>query len=119
MVRCLDGTDIEVHASYKFNDNTWKILPEAEKKRILKERSEYKRSRYNNYNDDRSTISQITTGTNIQTNDLQSVVHSVQQLQSQINDMNNRSEHNSNNTPPTSIMGGRNEQANLRSRNHN
>ena len=120
MVRCTDGTEIEVHASYKFNDHTWSILPEAEKNRILQERNDYKRSRYNNHGDDRSNISQITTGTAIQANDLQSVVQSVQQLQSQINEMNNnRNDNNSNNTPPAIIMGGRNEQANLRSRNQN
>ena len=117
MVRCNDGTEIEVHASYKFDDRTWNNLPDAEKNRIIQERSEYKKGRYNN-NDDRSTISQLSTGTSQQNYDIQSVVQSVQQLQTQLTNMSNRSDESSD-APPTSIMGGRNEQASLRSRNRN
>jgi hypothetical protein len=118
MVRCTDGTEVKVHASYKFDDRTWNLLPDAERNRIIQERSDYKRGRHGGGPDDRSTISQITTGTAQQGNDLQSVVQSVQQLQMQISNMSNNS-NDGNDTPPTSIMGGRNEQASLRSRNRN
>ena len=118
MVRCNDGTEVEVHASYKFDDRTWNLLPDAERNRIIQERSDYKRGRRGSGGtpDDRSTISQLTTATSQQQNDIQSVVQSVQQLQTQITNMANNN-NDGNNTPPSSIMGGRNEQSSLRSRN--
>jgi hypothetical protein len=124
MVQCTDGSQMEVHASYRLTDDQWHILPEAEKTRILTERANYKRSRgYNNNPDDRSTISQLTTITG--GDDIRSISESVNNLQRQISNLqsqpsrNNNNADDTNNGPPGSIMGGRNEQASLRSRNRN
>ena len=117
MVRCQDGTEIEVHPSYKFNDAEWNALPEAERNRISLERSNHKRQRNNNTSGGASIISEITTQ-----NDLQSIAQSVGVLQQQISSItsnHNNKDNNSNTTPPSSIMGGRNEQASLRSRRQN
>jgi hypothetical protein len=115
MVKCTDGTEVESHASFKFSDEVWAVLPEAERNRILQEREEYKRRRYNGNSDDRSTISQITMA------DLQSVNQSMSNLQQQISTLTSQANNNqeNNESPPTSIMGGRNEQANLRTRSNN
>jgi hypothetical protein len=112
MVKCTDRKEVESYASLKFSDEVWAVLPEAERNRILQEREEYKRRRYNGNNDDRSTISQITM------TDLQSVNQSMSNLQQQISNLTSQANNNqeNNESPPTSIMGGRNEQANLRTR---
>ena len=114
MVRCSDGTEVEVHASFQFDDNVWFSLPEVERNRIVQERQAYKRQKYRG-GDDRTAISQITTGTN--NADLQSTVQAMQQQISSIQSQQNVQ--TSNNIPPSSIMGGRNEQTNLRTRNSN
>ena len=118
MVRCTDGTEVEVHASYQFDDHQWNLLPDAERKRILNERAAYKRRRFGNDNNDNSSnVSQITTNTN--NNDLQSINNSFNALQQQISSLNTSQLTQNNQEPPASIMGGRNEQASLRSRNNN
>jgi hypothetical protein len=117
MVRCSDGTEVEVHASFQFDDNVWFSLPEVERNRIIQERQAYKRQRYGG-GDDRTAISQITTGTNVP--DLQSVSNTVQAMQQQISSIQSQqNEQQTSDNPPSSIMGGRNEQASLRTRNNN
>ena len=59
MVQCNDGTQIEVHPAYDFTTNKWFWLTEAERISIREERTRYKRSRGN---DDRTVVSEITTG---------------------------------------------------------
>ena len=92
----VNGQTIEVHPSFKFNRDVWNNLPDAERNRITQERSNYKRSRQGN-GEQRSTISQVTFETS--------------------NNDNNATKDSSNSS--ASIMGGRNEQASLRSRNSN
>ena len=114
MVRCTDGTDIEVHPAYKFSDTEWKLLPEAERNRIISERSNHKRQRLSSNS---SVVSELTTHNS---NDMQSIAQSVNQLQQRISSIISLPDTNDNdhdNIPPSSIMGGRNEQASLRSRN--
>ena len=116
MVRCLNGSNMEIHPAYKFSDDEWNLLPESERNRIIEERQSYKRSRLNNNNYHQSSgsvISEITTGTP----DLQSIANSVNQMSRHINELQNHN-NNNNNLPPSSIMGGRNEQRELRSRNN-
>ena len=98
MVQGEDGTYIEVHPSYSFQPQVWQNIPQAEKRRLQSERQEYKRSRTGTHTTDRTTISGITTD------------------QTQVTGNDNTTEGN-NTHLPHSIMGGRNEQANLRSRN--
>ena len=121
MIRCTDGSEVETHASFKFSDDVWAVLPDTERTRILHEREEYKRRRYNGGNDDRSIISQITTATPHAAADLQSVTQSINNLQQQISSLQSQSNVNNDNNagPPSSIMGGRNEQANLHTRSNN
>jgi hypothetical protein len=57
MLKCTDGIEVESHASFKFSDEVWAVLPKAERNYILQERKEYKCRHYNGSNDDRSTIS--------------------------------------------------------------
>ena len=121
MVRCNDGTEMEVHPSYKFSDAEWNSLPEAERNRITLERANYKRQRNNDNTGGASVISEITTH-NVP-NDLQSIAQSVGVLQQQISSLSSTANNNDNiarnsNTPPP-IMGGRNKQASLRSRRSN
>ncbi len=92
----VNGQTIEVHPSFKFTSDTWNNLPEAERNRIVQERANFKRSRQSS--EQRSTISQVTFET---TN----------------NDNGNAT--NGSTSSSGSIMGGRNEQASLRSRNSN
>ena len=119
MIRCTDGTEIEVHPAYKSSATEWNLLPEAERNRIISERSNYKRQRVDGHNNGTSSvISELTTNNQ---GDVRSIVESVQNLQHQISSLVSHpsDNDNNNNTPPSSIMGGRNEQSNLRSRNRN
>ena len=76
MVRCTNGTQMEVHPAYKFTDVEWGILPEAEKSKIIQERNQYKRSRQNSSIN--SSISEITTVTH---QDIESLNNLVVKLQ--------------------------------------
>ena len=107
MVRCSDGTEIEVHPAYDFTDDEWFRLPEAERSRITDERTRYKRARTNRYADQQSVaMSEITTTDNIEMQRLSNRISAVESSQD-----------NSSTSGQVSIIGGRNEQANLRSRN--
>ena len=116
MVRCTDGSEMEVHPAYQFNDQEWNLLPEAERNRIIDERAAYKRRRQGT--DDRSLISEITTDRNTsRTYDLRSIAESVQSLNQRISSLTSNSgtqQERSNDGPPPSIMGGRNERSSLR-----
>ena len=113
MVHCTDGTQLEVHPAYQFTDAEWGILPQAERDRVISERASYKRRRTNNDQDSRSLISEITTDR--QQGDLCSLADTVNVLQQTVAGLTTQqSETENNDEPPTSIMGGRNEQARLR-----
>ena len=91
-VTCSDGTIVNVHPANYIDPATWNKLPNDVKSKLSQQRQEYKRRR---------NISESNTGTS---------------GQSMISDISH------DNAPPsgsTSIMGGRNEQADLRSRNTN
>lgn len=104
MVQCNDGTQIEVHPSYDFTSKEWYKLPEAEKIRIREERNKYKRSKVS---DSATVISEITTGNLTVKDELKSMKHRISAMESIAGS----------NTVGDSVMGGRNEQASLRSRN--
>ena len=59
MVQCNDGTQIEVHPVYEFTTDEWFMLQEGERIRIREEGTRYKRSRDN---DNKTVVSEITTG---------------------------------------------------------
>ena len=59
MVQCNIGMQIEVDPAYDFTTDEWFRLPEAENIRIREERTRYKRSCGN---DDKTVVSEITTG---------------------------------------------------------
>ena len=109
MVRCNDGTQVEVHASYKLKNDVWNNLPQAERDRLIRERASYRRTRQRNNDDDRTTVSEITT-------DFRSISETLTRMQAQLSSMSNDNQDGS--AVPTTIMGGRNEQASLRSRNN-
>ena len=124
MVRCVDGTNIEVHPAYKFTDEEWNVLPHTEKSRILRERESYKRNRSSNdQNTNYTTVSELTTNTphpNQGSNDYDTINQSVNQLSRQVSAISSSQNNNGNTSSGySSIMGGRNEQASLRSRNSN
>ena len=91
-VTCTDGSIAEVHPAAFIDNATWNKLPNNVKTTLSNQRKEYKRKR---------TVGETNIGTS---------------GQSMISDISH------DNSPPngsTSIMGGRNEQADLRSRNTN
>ena len=108
MVKGKSGKWLAVHASYKLPKEVWLDLPDAEVTRINNERAAYKRSKGNN--DNHTVVSQLTTDTagmaTIQ------VPMTVLQQASTANQVTNDG-------TDTNPMGGRNEQAQLRSRNSN
>ena len=109
MVRCSDGTQIEVHAAYDFTNDEWFRLPETERIRIADERARYKRARTNNYDQASVGVSEVTTST--ENDDIANLRNRISAIESQNNGANTNEF--------TSIMGGRNEQANLRSTRNN
>ena len=112
MVHCTDGTQLEVHPSYQFTDAEWGILPQTERDRITSERANYKRRRTGNDQDSRSLISEITTDR--QQDDVRSLAHTVNVLQQTVAGLTSQQNDSESNTgPPSSIMGGRNEQSRL------
>lgn len=117
-----DGTEIEVHPAFHFNQEVWNLLPQEERTRLRDERNAHRRRRlnsggYNNSggydnNDGRSTISEITMQQQQRPNNNVAPTNE----HTQPNDARSVREANS---TTGSIMGGRNEQASLRSRNTN
>jgi hypothetical protein len=97
-----DGNQIEVHASYNFPAHVWNNIPSAEKERLKQERINYKRQRTISAlssDDIASIVSGLTNATGLSVAATSTVATP--------------------NSTTTSIMGGRNEQATLRSRNTN
>ena len=105
MVQCNDGTQIEVHPAYEFTTDECFRLPEAENIRIREERTRYKSS---HGNDNKTVVIKITTG-GVQ-DDIRSIQQIISGIESNTGDVKSRAS--------GSIMGGRNEQANMRSRNN-
>ena len=92
-ITCNDGSSLEVHASYNFPNDVWSKIPAQERERLKQERRNFNRRRNNSQNQ--------TAGTST--------------ISSAITEDSSYAQSNA----PTSIMGGRNEQASLRSRNPN
>ena len=105
MVKYNGGMHIEVHPAYDFTTDDWFRLPEAEKIRIREEKTRYKRSRGN---DDKTVVRKITTD-GLQDNS-RSIQHRISEIESNTGDGQSRAS--------GSIMGGRNEQANMISKNN-
>ena len=108
MVKGKSGNWLTVHPSYKLAKEVWLDLPDAEVRRINDERAAYKKSKRSN--DSSTVISQLTTDTSGMAT-IQVPIAMIQQATT--NDDSAQSETN------TNPMGGRNEQAQLRSRNGN
>ena len=98
-----DGKSYEVHPSYKFNDNVWQALPYNEKQTILEERKQYFESRKRNVSE--ISVDKRSNSNNSSNNS--KVPEQVSEHGSYISQIT---------TGQGSIMGGRNEQASLRSR---
>ena len=110
---------MEVHPAYKFTDEEWNILPHSELNRIIEERASYKKLRTGHAGTG-TVISEITTQTNQNdiNNNLQTIAASVNHLSHQISQVSNNPSDKNQNYQRTggSIIGGRNEQSQLRSR---
>ena len=109
MVRGKSGKWIAVHPSYKLAGDIWSDLPNAEIKKIHEERAAFKKSR--STNDSATVVSQLTTDSNGMAT-IQVPISMIQQATSTQEEKQEPSDNG--NTNP---MGGRNEQAQLRSRN--
>ena len=115
MVQCHDGTQIEAHPVYDFTSDEWQRLPEAERSRIREERTRYKRSRRGGRDADNDTIiSEISVGvkTTALQDHLREFGRQIQELDTAVADTRS--------TTPIeagTVMGGRNDQASIRSRN--
>lgn len=96
----IDGRTIEVHPAYNFPPAVWNNLPYIERKRITQERNDYRSSK-------RQKVSTTETTT--------STINGVPSASNTI--ISNVSTDNTAAQIPNSIMGGRNEQHSLRSRN--
>ena len=110
MVKGKSGKWLAVHASYQLPREIWIDLPDAEVTRINNERAEYKKRKMSG-NDNETVISQIATETNGMAT-IQVPMTMLQQASTQATNVTNSSSGNQN------PMGGRHEQAQLRSRNN-
>ena len=108
-----NGRSIEIHASYHFPPDIWNAIPPEEKRRINDERRQYR----NNKRQRVSEVGYVPPTINVQNDGTNSVTGST------IGPVSvNRVATNSDTNPSEfqgSIMGGRHEQASLRSRNTN
>ena len=124
-VTCNDGTRLEVHPAYSFSDAVWNKIPQETRSRLMDQRREYKRTRSvaqsdssyrcnqyrgNYYNDDdqRSQYSTFSSGPPSTNNRNQS------ESATHISEITTN-----NGDGGGSIMGGRNEQASICTRNAN
>lgn len=98
-IMCNDGQTREVHPAFSFSDKVWSTIPQGEKERLLEERRQYKanqtRRNTSAVSSSVSVVSDLTPSTS---------THNVQFQEGT--------------KSGGSIMGGRNEQANFRSRNN-
>ena len=102
----IDGTSIEVHPSYNFPPHIWNLLPQGEISRINSERQQYRGSR-DHKRQRMSTVASIPPAIEMHPNNDVAVNGSVI---SAVSTQQNGSQ--------GSIMGGRNSQASLRTRNN-
>ena len=107
-----NGRTLEIHPSYNFPPDIWNVIPANEKRKIIKER--------NNYSNKRQKISAVQYAANVPPainfnqghQDGSSVAGTT--ISRNLENSTQASDHQG-----ISIMGGRNEQASLRSRNVN
>ena len=101
-----NGRRLEIHASYNFPPEVWNAIPQAEKRRINDERQQYRENKRMRV----SEVAYIPQAINVQQDDARSNTGSAVGSTTQ-----SRAISESNTSG--SIMGGRNEQAQLRARN--
>lgn len=108
-----NGRPIEIHPSYNFPPGVWEVIPPAEKRRINEERAQYRASKRQKI----SSVAYVPPAINVQSDESNSLARtsitgamSVGRVNAQIN---------SNNGYGGTMMGGRNEQESVRSRNTN
>lgn len=114
MVKGKSGKWLAIHPSYKLPKEIWLDLPDAEITKINDERTAFKRGRSDN--DNVTVVSQLTTDTNGMAT-IQVPISMIQQAATGTrvsDDATNQEQENSSTNP----MGGRNEQAQIRSRNN-
>ena len=116
MAQFNDGPQLEVHLAYYFTNNEWHRLPNVEIIRIVDERERYKISRTTRYGGDTSSVEIIEITTENE-NGVNTVQGRLQILQQRISELETESHAGESGRPPSSIVGGHNERANLRSRN--
>ena len=109
-ITATDGQTMEVHASYKFSAEDWERLPREEKNRIIEERKAY--SAQKRQRRDEAQVSMISSVA-------RSVISELRQAPNNTSDEVSALGEGTAAAPPRSIMGGRNEQAQLRGRNPN
>ena len=119
-IQCTDGCRLEVHPAYSFSDDQWSKIPQDVRDRLLNMRQDYKRRRQAS----QASIYGPSAGSNYAPRYMQQASHGMpppppaqhvppppplpnDDNRSQVSEI----------TQSSSIMGGRNEQANLRSRN--
>ena len=113
-ITATDGQTMEVHASFKFSDEDWNRLPREERNRIIQERQQYHANKRQRQSAQQaSVISEITRSV---IGELRQGATINQRPQEQDNDDNAGTVATD---IPRSIMGGRNEQANLRQQRNN
>ena len=123
-VQCTDGTKLEVHPSYNFTDEMWGKLPDEVKRDLMQRREAYKRQRQ---------ASQVYRGYSQQYHPYGNAHHNHHHPQGQQNQQQNfvpagsvvseitttnQGQNQAQAQSQGSIMGGRNEQHQLRSRNN-
>jgi hypothetical protein len=127
----INGNQMEVHPSYKFNDDEWPKIPQPIQQQLIQMRNEYKRNRQS-YSSQGSM--QYPASSHISAVSYQGPYHPLPPIAQvpvppppplpinghgdQRSTVSEVTTDNRNN-PTHSIMGGRNEQASLRSRNSN
>ena len=104
-----NGKTIEIHPSYNFPPNIWDVIPYAERRKITEERSQYS----NNKRQKISSVGSIPPAINLNDDQSQSMVGSIMGHEPPNHSVN------SNRNQMGSIMGGRNEQASMRSHRSN
>ena len=114
MVQGKSGKWLAIHPSYKLPQEVWLDLPDAEIKKINDERAAFKQSKSGN--DNATVISQLTTDTNGMAT-IQVPVSMIQQAATGTHVSDNSTQQEQDNVG-TNPMGGRNEQAQIRSRNN-
>jgi len=104
-----NGRTIEIHPSYNFSPEIWSVIPHAERRRITEERTQYS----NNKRQRISAVGTIPPSINLEANQPQSTAASLSGMGSTNQSVN------TNQYQVSSIMGGRNEQASMRSHRSN